>query len=114
MVSVASLPPGRLPPSGRAFAEAFERAIGGPADPYSITTAQAAEVLLDAIAASDGTRASVAEELLRVRVEDGILGSFEFDAKGDMTSGGVTMYRIEGGKPRIRAAFIPPARLLGR
>ena len=114
VVSVASLPPGRLPPSGQGFAKAFESAIGGPVDPYSITTAQAAEVLLDAIAASDGTRASVAEELLRVRVEDGILGSFEFDANGDMTAGGVTMYLIERGAPRIRAAFVPPTRLLGR
>jgi hypothetical protein len=56
--SVASFPPSRLPPSGRDFADAFEKAIGGEVDPYSITTAQATEVLLAAIAASDGTRAA--------------------------------------------------------
>ena len=83
-------------------------------DPYSITTAQAAEVLLDAIAASDGTRASVSEQLLKVRVKDGILGSFEFDANGDTTSGAVTMYRIEKGKPRVHAVITPPAELVGR
>ncbi len=112
--SVASLPPSRVPPSGRAFAEAFEEAVGGEVDPYSITTAQAAEVLLDAIAASDGTRASVTEQLLKVRVKDGILGSFEFDENGDTTSGAVTMYRIEKGKPRVHAVITPRAELVGR
>jgi ABC-type branched-subunit amino acid transport system substrate-binding protein/streptogramin lyase len=112
--SVASLPPSRVPPSGQAFAEAFEKAVGGELDPYSITTAQATEVLLAAIAASDGTRASVTEELLKVRVKDGILGSFEFDANGDTTAGAVTMYRIEKGKPRVHAVMTPPAGLVGR
>ena len=83
-------------------------------DPYSVTTAQAVEVLLDAIAASDGTRASVTEQLLKVRVKDGILGSFEFDANGDRTSAAVTMYRIEEGKPRVQAVITPPAELVGR
>jgi ABC-type branched-subunit amino acid transport system substrate-binding protein/streptogramin lyase len=107
VVSVATLPPDRLPRSGQPFAEAFRRAIGGPVDPYSPTTAQATEVLLDAIAASDGTRASVTRNLFRTRVEDGILGSFEFDANGDTTGGAVTMYRIENGKPRILTVLTP-------
>jgi len=108
VVSVATLPPDRLPPSGRPFADAFRKAIGGPVDPYSPTTAQATEVLLDAIAASDGTRASVTRNLFRMRVEDGILGSFEFDANGDTTGGGVTMYRIESGKPSVLTVITPP------
>ena len=112
--SLASVPPTRVPASGRGFAEAFGEAVGGDVDPYSITTAQAVEVLLDAISASDGTRASVTEQLLKVRVEDGILGSFEFDANGDTTSGAVTMYRIEKGKPRVHAVIRPPAELVGR
>ena len=114
VVSVATLPPARLPPSGRSSFEAFQKAIGGEVDPYSATTAQAAEVLLDAIAASDGTRASVTEQLLRVRVKDGILGSFEFDANGDRTSAGVTMYRVEKGKPRVSAVITPPVGLVRR
>jgi ABC-type branched-subunit amino acid transport system substrate-binding protein len=79
---------------------------------YSMTTAQATEVLLDAIADSDGTRSSVSERLLGVRVTDGILGSFEFDANGDRTSAGVTMYRIEKGKPRVRSVITPPPHLV--
>ena len=107
VVSVATLPPDRLPPSGRPFAAAFGKAIRGAVDPYAPTTAQAAEVLLDAIAASDGTRASVTDQLLKVKVEDGILGSFEFDANGDTTAAGVTMYRIEKGTPRVQAVITP-------
>ena len=112
VVSVATLPPERLPPAGRRFAAAFGNAIGGPVDPYSITTAQGADVLLDAIAASDGTRASVTEQLFKVRVKDGILGSFGFDANGDTTAPAVTMYRVEAGKPRVHAVLKPPPGLV--
>ena len=75
-MSVPIVPAARLPASGRRFVAAFEEAIGRRADHFSITAAQATDVLLDAIAASDGTRASVTRNLFRVRVEDGILGSF--------------------------------------
>jgi YVTN family beta-propeller protein len=113
VVSFPSVPPAELPPSGRRFAQAFEKAIGrGPVEPWSITTAQATEVLLEAIAASDGTRASVTEQLFRVKVKNGILGSFEFDANGDTTAGGVTMYRIDKGKPRVVDVITPPTSLV--
>jgi ABC-type branched-subunit amino acid transport system substrate-binding protein/DNA-binding beta-propeller fold protein YncE len=107
---VLSLPvvdPARLPPAGRRFVESFERAIEGNAAPHSAPTAQATDMLLDAIAASDGTRASVTKNLLRTRVRNGILGSFEFDANGDTTAGGVTMYRIEKGRPRVLDVVTP-------
>jgi len=57
-------------------------------------------VLLQAIARSDGTRASVTRELRRVQVEDGILGSFQFDRNGDMTPASFTIFRITGGQRR--------------
>lgn len=63
-------------------------------------TAQAAEALLAAIARSDGTRASVTEELRRLEVENGILGSFRFDANGDITPASFTVFRITGGRKR--------------
>jgi hypothetical protein len=44
--------------------------------------AQATDVVLDAIARSDGTRASVLEVLLRTRVAGGLLGDFSFDRRG--------------------------------
>jgi branched-chain amino acid transport system substrate-binding protein len=112
VVSLPAVPSSHLPASGRRFVAAFEEAIGGRALPYSITAAQAAEVLLDAIAASDGTRASVTRNLFRTRVENGILGSFELDANGDTTAARVAMYGIENGKPRVRAVIRPPANLV--
>ena len=66
--------------------------------PYA---AQATEVLLDAIARSDGSRASVTRALRATRIEDGILGDIGFDANGDLTEGRVTLYRMAGGKPRV-------------
>jgi ABC-type branched-subunit amino acid transport system substrate-binding protein/DNA-binding beta-propeller fold protein YncE len=111
VISFPAVPPKHLPVSGRRFVEAFEKVIRGRVAPYTVTTAQATEVLLDAIAASDGTRASVTKNLLRTRVEDGILGSFEFDANGDTTAAGVTMYRIEQGKPRVLSVITPPESL---
>jgi len=43
------------------------------------------EILLDAIATSDGTRAAVTRNVLRARVTSGPLGTFHFDAAGDTT-----------------------------
>ena len=111
VVSISVVPTARLPAAGRRFAAAFSKAIGSEAPPLTITTAQAAEVLLAAIAASDGTRGSVTENLLRTRVEDGILGDFAFDANGDTTAGAVTMYRIESGRERVLDVITPPRRL---
>jgi branched-chain amino acid transport system substrate-binding protein len=112
VISLPIVPVTRLPGQGRAFAQEFEAALGGQTGPYSPATAQAAEVLLRAIAASDGTRESVTRNLFRVRVEDGILGDFEFDANGDTTAAGVTMYRIEKGKPRVVDVVTPPRDLV--
>ena len=108
VVSLPVVPVTHLPGPGRDFAQEFEAAVGGETNPYSPPTAQAAEVLLRAIAASDGTRQSVTRNLFRVRVEDGILGDFEFDENGDTTAAGVTIYRIENGKPRVVDVVTPP------
>ena len=113
IVSVPGVATKDLPVSGRRFVEEFEEAIGAPALPYSITFAQATEVLLKAIAASDGSRASVTRNLFRTRIKHGILGKFELDANGDTTAGAVTMYRIQGGKERVVSTITPPRSLVG-
>jgi ABC-type branched-subunit amino acid transport system substrate-binding protein len=59
-----------------------------------LEAAQATEIVLDAIAHSDGTRASVLAELRGADVTDGILGTFRFDDNGDMTPGWVAILRI--------------------
>jgi branched-chain amino acid transport system substrate-binding protein len=92
-----------LSDSGRRFVRKFGRtqpAGVAPSALYVTETAQAAEALLAAIARSDGTRASVTEELRRLEVENGIFGSFRFDANGDITPASFTVLRVTGGRKR--------------
>ena len=84
---------------------------------YTASAAQSAEILLDAIARSDGTRASVTKELFKTRVENGILGDIRFDKNGDPVKAPITIWRIVrhprspfGEADRViigRAALIP-------
>jgi YVTN family beta-propeller protein len=96
--SVAGAPNASLPPAGSRFLRRLRAAHPGQPLPSftAAYAAQATEVLLGAIARSDGTRASVARELLRTRVENGILGSFEFDRDGDTSLHPITIMRITG------------------
>jgi ABC-type branched-subunit amino acid transport system substrate-binding protein len=64
-----------------------------------LEAAQTAELVLQAIARSDGTRASVLDELNASRVRDGLLGSFRFDRNGDVTPATVPILRITGSTP---------------
>ncbi len=96
-VSIGGVVTERLPPGGARFVERFGRTQAGAGiEPTSVYAAQATEVLLDAIARSDGTRASVVQELFRTRVSDGLLGSFGFDRNGDITESPVTIVRVQG------------------
>ncbi|HET8741064.1 MAG TPA: hypothetical protein VFM41_00450, partial [Gaiella sp.] len=65
-------------------------------DPYAIYGGQAAQVMFDAIAASDGTRADVIKQLFQTNVTDGLLGSFKIDDNGDPeeASGAVVGFTI--------------------
>jgi branched-chain amino acid transport system substrate-binding protein len=91
------LPNGELPPAGKRFLENFEAREGEPSPSlYTAYAAQAAEILLDAIARSDGTRESVTRELLQTTIEDGILGDIDFDENGDPVEAPVTIYRVVG------------------
>jgi ABC-type branched-subunit amino acid transport system substrate-binding protein len=66
-------------------------------EPSAVYAAQATEVLLDAIARSDGTRPSVLKELFATRITNSLLGSFGFDANGDISESPVTIVRVQGG-----------------
>lgn len=100
-VSFTATPPERVRGQGERFVADFRKAIGRPIEAYSLAAAQATDVLLDAIARSDGSRASVTAELFKTRVTSGILGSFSFDRRGDTTARAVTIYRIVRGKPTV-------------
>jgi branched-chain amino acid transport system substrate-binding protein len=108
-VSIAGQRPERLTGRGAAFRARFRKEIGTEPDAYAINAAQATEILLDAIARSDRTRASVVRELFTTRVRDGILGDFTFTPEGDITARSITIYRVTNGKIRIWKVIEPPA-----
>jgi hypothetical protein len=66
-------------------------------------------VLLDAISRSDGSRASVVDELFKTEVENGILGSFRFDRNGDIDPAAVGFFKIEDGKIVVDRVVRVPA-----
>jgi hypothetical protein len=66
---------------------------------------QTTELVLDAIARSDGTRASVLEELRNAEVEDGILGDFRIDRHGDITPARLAIFRVTGATPPDAPVF---------
>ena len=71
--------------------------VGKPIDPYAIYGAQSAQIVLDAIAASDGSRSDVIAKMFEAEVVDGLLGTFGFNENGDPTNArgavvGFTMY----------------------
>jgi branched-chain amino acid transport system substrate-binding protein len=85
-----------LPPRGSRWAKRFGATQrGASVEPSAIYAAQATEVLLDAIARSDGTRASVVRALFATGIRDGLLGSVSFDDNGDISQSLVTILRIE-------------------
>jgi branched-chain amino acid transport system substrate-binding protein len=106
-VSLPGVTIAKLNPLGREIARRFgpyRLGSGGPA--YA---AQAAEILLDAIARSDRSRASVTRNLFTADVRNGILGSFRFDRNGDSTYHPVIIFRVHGGRGRLdRVLAAPP------
>ena len=98
-VATNDLPRGALPltAAGRRFASdvgtSATQALG------VMEAGQAAELVLNAIAHSDGTRASVLSKLRASEVKNGILGSFRFDRNGDITTASIPILRITGATP---------------
>ena len=95
-MSFTDAPPaaGGLTAAGQRFAREFGF-LDAPT-PYALPAAQAAEVVLDAIARSDGTRGSVLSELQDTEVQGGILGSFRFDQNGDIVPARIPILRVTG------------------
>jgi DNA-binding beta-propeller fold protein YncE/ABC-type branched-subunit amino acid transport system substrate-binding protein len=90
-------------PRGRSFARDFgvlEAPVSG-----VLQAAQATELVLDAIARSDGTRASVLEELREAEVRNGILGDFRLDRYGDITPAQLAIFRVTGTSARGVGVF---------
>jgi DNA-binding SARP family transcriptional activator len=108
----AGLPNAQLPPAVRRLHDSIS--LGG------AYAAGAAEVLLDAIARSNGTRASVVDQLLRTHLKSTYLGDLRFTAGGDPVGAPVSVFRaspIQGTDPYFQheqfvRAIVPPQRII--
>ena len=97
-LAVTGLTPESLPAEGRRFVRAFAATLPGvEIEPTAVYGAAAADVVLDAIARSDGSRASVLAALPDTRVATPV-GPVAFDADGDPLGAAVTVLRIEPGR----------------
>jgi branched-chain amino acid transport system substrate-binding protein len=85
-VSYAGQPLEKLPPTGKKFIKAFKKYLGIKTlpPPYAVYQAQGAQIMLEAIKRSNGTRASVTAQLFKTKVKNGIMGTFHFDKNGDI------------------------------
>jgi branched-chain amino acid transport system substrate-binding protein len=84
--------PEALPRSGRGFVDALREQVGDrPLELYAPYAGQAGAVLLDAISRSGNERGRVSQALNRVRIRNGIVGDFAFDASGDTTLRAITV-----------------------
>jgi hypothetical protein len=84
-VSNAGVPADKLVGAGKTFIDQFKAKYGvTTVQPYTAYAAQTAQVLLNAIAASDGTRASVTKNVFGMKITNGILGSFQIGSQGDI------------------------------
>jgi branched-chain amino acid transport system substrate-binding protein len=115
--------PARRPsPAFLRFARDFGQRAS--AEPFVLNAAQATDVVLRAIARSDGSRASVLEEVRNGAVKNGVLGDFRFN-RGDIAPATVPIFRVTGRTPIgeelfdqydgavIEHVFEVPARLSG-
>ncbi len=97
-MSVAGVPIDEFKGAALDFIDGLQKGPlqGKAIDPYAIYGGQAAQVMLDAIEGSDGTRSDVIKKLFETSVTDGLLGTFKIDENGDPeeASGAVVGFTI--------------------
>jgi branched-chain amino acid transport system substrate-binding protein len=98
-----------LTPAAKRFMRVYGRDVPGG---FVLEAAQATELVVRAIARSDGSRGSVLRELKASRVRNGILGSFHFDRNGDLTPASVAIARITKTDSVIDRVVRIPRRLI--
>lgn len=87
--SAPTLPASEITGAGADFLEGFQESIGADKDiqVYTLYAATAAQVLLDAIARSDGTRADIIAKMFETDLSDVATGQMSFDENGDPAAG---------------------------
>lgn len=96
----------------RQFIRGLRDALGEEPSQFSLYAAAATELLLDAIAESDGTRESVIDALFDPSIRSGILGEYAITPEGDTTSNDVTIHRVKEGRLRPQRILQPSSNLI--
>jgi branched-chain amino acid transport system substrate-binding protein len=93
-----TLPAEQVKGKGKTFLDAFLKAEGGKnIEVYTLYAAAAAQVLIDAIAKSDGTREDVLAKVFDVDLPDTVVGPMSFDENGDPATKFETIYEAKNG-----------------
>jgi len=103
--SVAGVGIDKYTGAAKTFINGFKQQLGGkPVDPYAILGAQAAQVLLGAIAKSDGSRSDVISKVFATKVNNGLIGSFGFNKNGDLAGakGAAVLFTIYTGTNHLK------------
>ena len=91
-------PPENLSGAGAKFVSDLEAKLGTDnLEVYTVYAAACAQVLVDAIKASDGTQKGVLDQVFKVN-SDTVVGPMSFDENGDPASKVESVYLAEGGK----------------
>jgi branched-chain amino acid transport system substrate-binding protein len=87
--SAPTLPASEITGSGAEFLQGFQESIGADQDiqVYTLYAATAAQVMLDAISRSDGTRADIIAKMFDADLSDAATGQMSFDENGDPAAG---------------------------
>ena len=106
LITTTRLPVSEMSARGRALASRMARRLGVEhVHPYVVYAAQAAEVALDAIARSNGSRRSVARELLATELEESLVSPISFDRRGDLDDAPIAVFvaRHGGGSDEVQS-----------
>jgi branched-chain amino acid transport system substrate-binding protein len=96
IASIPGLPVDKMP-KGPEFKQKFN-AKYGEIQLYAPYAYDAAYVLVEAMKKADSTEpAKYLPELAKTKYS-GVTGDISFDSKGDLTSGPITLYKVQGGK----------------
>lgn len=97
--SAPTKPPEQITGAGKEFFTGFEPQLpeGQTIQVYTIYAAAAAQVILDAISRSDGTREDIVAKMFETNLPDSVVGPLELDANGDPTAGTESIYSATGG-----------------
>lgn len=93
-----TLPASQLTGAGAEFRDGFQESIGADENiqVYTLYAATAAQVLLDAIARSDGTRADIIAKMFETSLTDTATGEMAFNADGDPANGTEQLFKADG------------------